>query len=97
VLGQVQHGAALPFLEASLRRPGEHAIVRHEAAEALGALEGCWARCEELLEEFRRDSDVVVAESCEVALDAADYFGRTEAEGSAFSREKAGHFNTVVV
>ena len=34
------------------------------------------------------NSDVVVAQSCEVALDAADYFGR-----ASFAQEKAGHFN----
>ena len=52
------------------------------------ALEGCWDACEKLLGEFRQDSDVVVAQSCEVALDAADYFGR-----ASFAQEKAGHFN----
>lgn len=88
VLGQLQHPASLEYLEASLRRKGEHAIVRHEAAEAAGALEGCWAACEALLGEFRCDADVVVAQSCEVALDAADYFGR-----ASFAAEKAGHFN----
>ncbi len=88
VLGQMQHPASLEYLEASLRRKGEHAIVRHEAAEAAGALEGCWEACEKLLGEFRDDSDVVVAQSCEVALDAADYFGR-----ASFAQGKAGHFN----
>ena len=88
VLGQLQHPASLEYLEASLRRKGEHAIVRHEAAEAAGALEGCWEACEKLLGEFRQDADVVVAQSCEVALDAADYFGR-----ASFAQEKAGHFN----
>ena len=29
-----------------------------------------------------------MAQSCEVALDAADYFGR-----ASFAQEKAGHFN----
>ena len=77
VLGQLQHAAALPFLAESLRRPKEHAIVRHESAEALGALEGCWDDCEAVLNEFKADGDVVIAQSCEVALDAADYFGRT--------------------
>ena len=90
VLGQLQHAAALEFLAASLRRKGEHAIVRHEAAEAAGALEGDWLACEALLAEFREDSDVVVAESCAVALDAADYFGR-----ASFADAKAGHFNVV--
>ena len=51
-------------------------------------MEGCWEACEKLLGEFRQDADVVVAQSCEVALDAADYFGR-----ASFAQEKAGHFN----
>ena len=80
VLGQLADGAALPFLAASLRRAGEHSIVRHEAAEALGALETCWDECEPLLREFLRDDDVVIAQSCEVALDAADYFGTAAAD-----------------
>ncbi|KAH8060499.1 deoxyhypusine monooxygenase [Aureococcus anophagefferens] len=101
VLGQLQHPAALPFLAESLRRAGEHAIVRHEAAEAIGALEGCWDACEAILTEFAEDADAVIAQSCEVALDAADYFGRTgrddDDDGVSFANLKEGqvglHFN----
>ena len=101
VLGQLQHPAALPFLAESLRRAGEHAIVRHEAAEAIGALEGCWDACEAILTEFAKDADAVIAQSCEVALDAADYFGRTgrddDDDGVSFANLKEGqvglHFN----
>jgi len=75
VLGQMQHPAAVEPLASSLRREGEHHMVRHEAAEALGAIDGRWQDCEQLLREFRQDPDDVVRESCEVALDAADYFG----------------------
>ena len=39
VLGQMQHPTALPALSTSLKRQHEHNMVRHEAAEALGALE----------------------------------------------------------
>lgn len=76
VLGQMQHPACVEFLDESLRRSKEHAMVRHEAAEALGAIEGRWEECERVLKEFLCDPDVVVRESCIVALDAADYWGR---------------------
>ena len=75
VLGQMQHSASVESLAESLRRTGEHAMVRHESAEALGAIEGRWEDCEVILREFLNDLDIVVRESCMVALDAADYWG----------------------
>lgn len=75
VLGQMQHSASVESLAESLRRTGEHAMVRHESAEALGAIEGRWEDCEVILREFLNDHDIVVRESCIVALDAADYWG----------------------
>ena len=60
-------------------------MVRHESAEALGAIEGTdedWGRCEAVLRTFCADADPVVAESCQVALDAADYWQRAEEFGS---------------
>ena len=86
VLGQMQHPAAIASLTGSLRRAGEHGMVRHESAEALGAIEGTddeWARCEAVLREFLKDSDPVVVESCQVALDAADYW----ASGGEFGED----------
>ena len=80
VLGQMENACALPFLEKSLRRKEESKIVRHESAEALGALYGCWEEAEKLLREFASDDDVAVRESCLVALDAADYFGKSEVQ-----------------
>lgn len=77
VLGQMQHPASIEALGESLRRPQEHEMVRHESAEALGAIDDYerWSDCEALLMEFMKDDDVVVRESCMVALDAADYWG----------------------
>ena len=75
VLGQMQHSASVESLAESLRRTGEHAMVRHESAEALGAIEGRWEDCEVILREFLNDHDIFVRESCIVALDAADYWG----------------------
>ena len=94
VLGQMQHPAAVEALAESLRRPGEHAMVRHESAEALGAIEGRWDDCERILTEFLDDPDVVIRESCEVALDAADYWGqggeRAEAEAETEPEDGSG-------
>jgi hypothetical protein len=48
-------------------------MVRHEAAEALGAIGG--ADIEEVLNVYRSgDKDEIVVESCEVALDAMNYW-----------------------
>ena len=75
VLGQLQHEDSVEALEQSLRRTQEHTMVRHESAEALGAIEARWSDVERILQEFTKDADVTVAESCLVALDAADYWG----------------------
>jgi deoxyhypusine monooxygenase len=77
VLGQLQHASSIDALETSLSRLGEHTMVRHESAEALGAIEGTaqeWQRIESILLKYQKDLDQAVAESCIVALDAADYF-----------------------
>ncbi|XP_056894473.1 deoxyhypusine hydroxylase [Takifugu flavidus] len=71
VLGQMQHPAAVSNLCAALERSSENPMVRHEAAEALGAIgkEECLA----VLERYRQDGERVVKESCEVALDMLEY------------------------
>ena len=55
-----------------MSRTGEHRMVRHEAAEALGAIGG--PKVEEILQLYLTDDERVVTESCEVALDAMDYW-----------------------
>ena len=74
VLGQLQHANAVEYLATSLKRQNEHRLVRHESAEALGAIEERWGECEAILDEFLDDDDDVVRQSCMVALDAADYW-----------------------
>ena len=71
VLGQIQHPAAVPALSAALDSAGENPMVRHEAAEALGSIgkEDCLA----VLQRHCKDSERVVKESCEVALDMLEY------------------------
>jgi len=71
VLGQIQSPLAIPELSDALRRADESGMVRHECAEALGAI--ATPECRKLLEEYVRDKERVVRESCEVALDMTDH------------------------
>jgi len=72
VLGQMQKKVTIPALSDVLVNISEHRMVRHEAAEALGAIGG--EDVENLLAEFQADGEVVVKESCDVALDSMEYW-----------------------
>jgi len=72
VLGQMQREVTIDGLAAVLRNRSEHKMVRHEAAEALGAVGG--QKVETILKEFSSDDDLVVTQSCEVALDTIEYW-----------------------
>ncbi|GMI39955.1 hypothetical protein TeGR_g8092 [Tetraparma gracilis] len=60
VPGQLQHVDGLDFLVQSLERDGEHEFASHESTEA----DGDWDM---------QDHDLIVRQSCEVALDAMDF------------------------
>jgi deoxyhypusine monooxygenase len=72
VLGQMQREVTIEGLQKILSDKKEHSMVRHEAAEALGAIGGNIVQ--QILEEFKNDEEVVVLQSCEVALDTMDYW-----------------------
>lgn len=71
VLGQCASKLALPSLITSLENLAENQMVRHEAAEAIGAISEESAT--PLLQKYAKDENRVVAESCEIALDISDY------------------------
>ena len=71
VMGQMQDSHAVPHLIERLEDKDEDLMVRHEAAEALGAIGDRTAL--DVLERFVDDEEVVVAESCEVALDLLEW------------------------
>ncbi|XP_049286597.1 deoxyhypusine hydroxylase [Anopheles funestus] len=71
VLGQLQEECSVPFLIENLRDPAENEMVRHECAEALGAI--ATEECTRVLNEYLQDEKRVVKESCEVALDMCEY------------------------
>ena len=73
VLGQISNPLAIPTLEGVLRNEdGRHcSMVRHEAAEALGALssEGSLP----LLRRYLTDESREVRETCEVAVGKIEF------------------------
>lgn len=71
VMGQMQDSHAVPHLIDRLADLEEDVMVRHEAAEALGAIGDRTALG--VLEQFVDDDQIVVSESCEVALDLLEW------------------------
>ena len=67
VLGQMQNNVAVPTLIDRLEDDNEHVMVRHEAAEAMGAIGD--RSVIQTLRKFSHDPLPEVAESCIVALD----------------------------
>lgn len=71
VLGQMQSEVTIPALVDCLSDTAQNEMVRHECAEALGAIanEQCW----DVLRKYLGDEKRVVRESCEIALDMCEY------------------------
>ena len=82
VLGQMQNPSALPCLLERLEDLDEDLMVRHEAAEALGAIGD--RRAIEILEKFIDDDEPVISESCEVALDLLEWVRSNRLEYAEF-------------
>ena len=78
VLGQMQNSAALPSLIERLEDDQEHVMVRHEAAEAMGAIGDRTVL--PILKKFSLDPLPEVAESCIVALDLLAWVDGAEFE-----------------
>lgn len=71
VLGQMQNKVTVPALIKQLAIQKEEGMVRHECAEALGSI--AEENCLVALKDFLKDTEQVVRESCEVALDMYEY------------------------
>ncbi|XP_015904082.1 deoxyhypusine hydroxylase [Parasteatoda tepidariorum] len=76
VLGQMQNAATVEQLTKVLQNVEEHEMVRHECAEALGAI--ATEKCMEALITYLVDDKRVVRESCEVAVDMCEYENSVE-------------------
>ncbi|KAG6415924.1 hypothetical protein SASPL_123343 [Salvia splendens] len=83
-LGQMQDAEAIPALEAVLNDLSLHPIVRHEAAEALGAI-GLQCNAPFLKNSLATDPAPEVRETCELALSRIDGLKNTSVtEASPF-------------
>lgn len=71
VLGQLQNEHGVSYLKNSLEDESENEMVRHECAEALGAI--ATEECMKILIKYLHDQKRVVKESCEIALDMCEY------------------------
>ncbi|KAG1674938.1 hypothetical protein FOA52_014731 [Chlamydomonas sp. UWO 241] len=85
VLGQMQDPESTRYLVDVLADGREHAMVRHEAAEALGAIASDDTVV--MLQRFACDDEPIVAHSCVVALDMLEH----EKSGAAYFAGTAGH------
>ena len=71
VFGQLCSPYSVPALIECLRNTNEMAMVRHEAAEALGSIGA--EEAEGILLEFEKDNERIVRESCIVARDMWEF------------------------
>lgn len=71
VLGQLQEPCSIPYLQENLEDRLENEMVRHECAEALGAI--ATEECIQILNRYADDDKRVVKESCVIALDMCEY------------------------
>tara|TARA_B100000029_G_C17508295_1_gene935299 strand:- start:144 stop:620 length:477 start_codon:yes stop_codon:yes gene_type:complete len=71
VMGQMQDSYAVSCLVERLNDQDEDLMVRHEAAEALGAIGDRAAIA--TLKLYRDDPEPVISESCEVAIDLLEW------------------------
>ncbi|KAL9940484.1 hypothetical protein V8E36_001189, partial [Tilletia maclaganii] len=87
VLDQIANPHANAHLIAVLRNRAEDPMMRHEAAEALGAISSVESL--EVLEEYVHDENVSVRETCELAIEKLKYDQSDEAKRARARREAA--------
>ncbi|KAI0036525.1 deoxyhypusine hydroxylase [Vararia minispora EC-137] len=95
-LGQIKDVAALPTLEAVLANEHEDPMVRHEAAEAMGAIAA--EKSLPMLRKYCEDSDRAVRETCEIALARIEWAHSEEgknASTSAVSSEEPQMYTSI--
>ncbi|CAK7346441.1 unnamed protein product [Dovyalis caffra] len=87
-LGQMQDSEAIPALEAVLNDLSLHPIVRHEAAEALGAI-GLESNVPLLKNSLTNDPAQEVRETCELALKRIEETNATSSVDGSSVAEKS--------
>jgi len=91
IMGQMQDGSALPYLEETLGNTSLDPITRHEAGEALAALS--MESAEPILRRFLNDERVEVRDTCQIAVDRIQW--RRENPELAATEKSASEFHSV--
>lgn len=81
-LGQMKNVAALPVLIDVLDDKNQEPIVRHEAAEALGAIGD--PSVTEILKKYCEDDSREVAETCQLALQRLGWLNQEQDAGNIY-------------
>nr|NVI76076.1 nero [Cucujiformia] len=89
-LGQMQDEYAIPVLISVLEDRLQEPMVRHEAAEALGAIAS--ERAVSHLQKYKNDEIIEVSETCELALDRMKWLKSSSGESAKLSKSS---FNSV--
>ena len=71
ILGQMQHREMCPVLSAILEDEEDDVLVRHESAEALGAIGDISSL--EVLHKYRDHEAPEIAETCRIAIDLIEW------------------------
>eukprot|EP00300_Choanocystis_sp_HF-7_P024500 c25974_g1_i1.p1 GENE.c25974_g1_i1~~c25974_g1_i1.p1 ORF type:complete len:282 (-),score=58.67 c25974_g1_i1:39-884(-) len=78
-LGQMRNARAIPFLRERLQDVSENGMVRHESAEALGAIGDLSSL--DILVEYSKDPVSEVAQTCELAVSRIDWTLQRDGRG----------------
>uniref|UniRef100_A0A1B6CET4 Deoxyhypusine hydroxylase n=1 Tax=Clastoptera arizonana TaxID=38151 RepID=A0A1B6CET4_9HEMI len=89
-LGQMQDKTALPVLISILKDQYQEPMVRHEAAEAIGAI-GC-INVLDILEEYAFDPVIEVAETCQLAKNSIKWQHHI---GKHDAKDNTNHYDSV--
>ncbi|KAF9533222.1 armadillo-type protein [Crepidotus variabilis] len=92
-LGQTKKISALPTLESVLRNTAEDPMVRHEAAEAMGAISD--PSSVSILREYLTDSNRSVRETCEIAIAKIEWDNSEESKKMQGSSSESQRFTSV--
>lgn len=77
-MGQMKDPIAIPYLIDALKDTKHHSMVRHESAEALGAIGKQTSDIHELLKKYSKDEDRIVSETCTLALARLEWYNKNE-------------------
>ncbi|TFY67266.1 hypothetical protein EVG20_g4002 [Dentipellis fragilis] len=92
-LGQIKNEAALPTLNTVLADESEDPMVRHEAAEAMGAISATSSLS--ILKKYSTDANRAVRETCEIALAKIEWDNSEEGRRHHSQQEETPVFTSI--